>query len=38
MSQVEVSFVAGEPPRVIRVPGAMKAVHDWTLRELNPAP
>jgi 4'-phosphopantetheinyl transferase len=38
LRQVEVSFLADEPARLIRLPGAIEAVHNWILREMNPAP
>jgi 4'-phosphopantetheinyl transferase len=38
LGQVEVSFLTGEPARLISLPGSTEAVHNWTLRELVPAP
>src|SRR5436190_1470399 len=38
LNQVEVSFLAGEPARLIRLFGKTEAVQNWTLHELVPAP
>lgn len=38
LGQVEVSFLEGELPRLINVPGPNEASNNWTLRELVPAP
>src|SRR6266496_4797146 len=37
LNQVEVSFLAGEPARLIRLFGKTEGVQNWTLRELVPA-
>jgi len=37
LSQVEVSFLAEEPARLVRLFGSSEAVKEWTLRELLPA-
>jgi 4'-phosphopantetheinyl transferase len=38
LGQVEVSFLAGEPARLLSLPGSPEVVHNWSLRELVPAP
>jgi 4'-phosphopantetheinyl transferase len=38
LGQVEVSFLADEPARLISLPGPTEAAHNWTLRDLTPAP
>jgi len=38
LRRVEVSFLPGEPARLISLPEKIEAVHYWSLRELIPAP
>ena len=37
LGQVEVSFLAGEPARLLKLPGSTEADHPWSLHELAPA-
>jgi 4'-phosphopantetheinyl transferase len=38
LNQVEVSFLPGEPTRLLRLPRASDALPNWNLHDLSPAP